>query len=234
MFPAPNHPPLLLSRKQLRTVGAAAACAGVLLLAACGGGSSSSSPQSGSSAAAADLTAQGPTEYWTGKDVSGNLQKQIDQFNAQHPQGKVTLHELPDAADQQRQQMIQNSQIKNPQMGVVSVDDVWTAEFAANGWIIPLPTDQFDTSGFLEAPVESATYLAEAEASISRVSGNSSSTPSSCPCTSTTITKLYAYPNTTDGGLLYYRKDLLDKYDISSCPHHLGRHDRRLQEDPGR
>ena len=136
------------------------------------------------------MTKQGPIEFWTGKDVSGNLQKQIDQFNAQHPQGKVTLHELPDAADQQRQQMIQNSQIKNPQMAVVSVDNVWTAEFAANGWIIPLPTDQFDTSGFLKAPVESATYFG----------------------------KLYAYPNTTDGGLLYYRKDLLDKYGITSAP----------------
>jgi multiple sugar transport system substrate-binding protein len=45
---------------------------------------------------------------------------------------------LPDAADQQRQQMVQNSQIKNPKMAVLSVDNVWTAEFAANQLIIPL------------------------------------------------------------------------------------------------
>ena len=55
---------------------------------------------------------------------------------------RVTLHELPDAADQQRQQMVQNTQIKNDKMAVLSVDNVWTAEFAANQWVIPLPEDK--------------------------------------------------------------------------------------------
>jgi multiple sugar transport system substrate-binding protein len=110
----------------------------------------------------------------------------IEQFNKQHPQGQVTLHELPDAADQQRQQMLQNTQIKNDKMAVLSVDNVWTAEFAANGYVIPLPTDRFPTSSFLKPPVESATYFG----------------------------KLYAYPYQTDGGLLYYRKDLVDKYNL--------------------
>ena len=92
----------------------------------------------GSSAAGADWTKQGDIEYWQGKDTSqsGWLQKTIDAFNAQHPNGKVTLHELPDNADQQRQQMIQNVQIKNPKMAVISVDVVWTSEFAANGYIV--------------------------------------------------------------------------------------------------
>ena len=31
--------------------------------------------------------------------------------------------------------MIQNTQIKNPKMAVLSVDVVWTAEFAANGYV---------------------------------------------------------------------------------------------------
>lgn len=114
------------------------------------------------------------------------MQKLIAQFNAKHPQGKVTFHELPDNADQQRQQMIQNTQIKNPQMGILSVDVVWTAEFAANGYVDALPADQFPTDQFLKATVDSATYF----------------------------NKLYAYPWTSDGGLLYYRKDLLTKYKL--------------------
>ena len=48
------------------------------------------------------------------------------------------------------------------------------------------PEDKFPTSEFLKPPVNSATYF----------------------------NKLYAYPYQTDGGLLYYRKDLLDKYGL--------------------
>ena len=109
------------------------------------------------------------------------------QWNKDHPNGQVTLHELPDNADQQRQQMIQNTQIKNPKMAVLSVDVVWTAEFAANGYVVaaagrPVPDRRLPAS----RPSTRATYF----------------------------NKLYAYPTTSDGGLLYYRKDLLDKYDL--------------------
>ena len=102
----------------------------------------------------------------------------------------MKFHELTDSADEQRQSMIQNTQIKNPAMGIISVDVVWTAEFAAKGYVSALPSDQFPTTGFLQSAVSSATYF----------------------------NKLYAYPSTSDGGLLYYRKDLLDKYDIKSAP----------------
>lgn len=173
-----------------RRVAVAAVSLSALLVAAACGSSSSPSSGTGSSAPAVDFTKQGDIEVWQGKDVSGNFPKLIAQFNAQHPQGKVTFHELPDAADQQRQQMIQNTQIKNPAMAVLSVDVVWTSEFAAKGYVVPLPADQFPTTGFLQSAVNSATYF----------------------------NKLYAYPSTSDGGLLYYRKDLLTKYGISSPP----------------
>ena len=140
----------------------------------------------GTSAPAADFTKQGDIELWTGKDTSGNLPKLIKQFNDSHPNGKVTLHELPDEADQQQQQMIQNTQIKNPKMAVLNVDVVWTAQFAANSYVEALPPDLFPTDGMLKATVDSATYF----------------------------DKLYAYPRTSNGGLLFYRKDLLDKYSL--------------------
>jgi len=174
-----------------RRVAVAAVSLGALLAAAaCGGSSSDSGSGTGSSAPAVDLNQQGDIEYWQGKDSSGNIPKLIAAFNAQHPNGQVKFHELPDAADQQRQQMIQNTQIKNPAMGVISVDVVWTSEFAAKGYVIPLPADKFPTTGMLQSAVTGATYF----------------------------NKLYAYPNTSDGGLLYYRKDLLDKYGVTTPP----------------
>ncbi len=82
-------------RPARRVLIAAASMSALFVAAACGGGGGAPSG-GGSSAAAADFTKQGDTEFWAGKDLSGNIQKQIDQFNAQHPNGKVTFHELPD------------------------------------------------------------------------------------------------------------------------------------------
>jgi multiple sugar transport system substrate-binding protein len=172
-------------RPARRVLIAAASMSALFVAAACGGGGGAPSG-GGSSAAAADFSKQGDIEVWQGKDVSGNFPKLIKQFNDQHPNGKVTFHELPDNADQQRQQMVQNTQIKNPAMAVVSMDVVWTSEFAAKGYVEPLPADQFPTKDFLPATVDSATYFG----------------------------KLYGYPSTSDGGLLYYRTDLLDKYGL--------------------
>jgi multiple sugar transport system substrate-binding protein len=172
-------------RPARRVLITAASISAVLLAAACGGGGGGGAP-AGSSAPASDLTKQGDIEVWQGKDQPGYFPKLVARFNAQHPQGKVVFKELPDSADAQRQQMIQNTQIKNPKMAVISVDVVWTAEFAAKGYIEALPADQFPTDAFLPATVASATYF----------------------------NKLYAYPSTSDGGVLYYRKDLMDKYTI--------------------
>lgn len=178
-------------RSGRRVAVAALSLSALLVAAACGSSSSGTgSGGSGSSAPAVDFTKQGDIEVWGGKDTSGNFNNLVNQFNSQHPQGKVTFHELPDNADQQRQLMIQNTQIKNPAMAVLSMDVVWTSEFAAKGYVVPLPADQFPTTGFLKSAVDSSTYF----------------------------NKLYAYPSTSDGGLLYYRKDLLDKYGITTPP----------------
>ena len=125
-------------RPARRVLIAAVSLSALLVAAACGG----DEPGGGSpsaSGAAVDLTKMGPIEVWQGKDTSGNFPKLVAQFNEQHPDGKVTFQELPDSADQQRQQMIQNTQIKNPAMAVLSVDVVWTAEFAAKGYVVELP-----------------------------------------------------------------------------------------------
>jgi multiple sugar transport system substrate-binding protein len=153
----------------------------VLLASACGGGDGSSGSGGGTAGA---LDGHGPITFATGKDTSGFLPKQVAAWNSQHPTEKVEIKELPEDADAQRQQMIQNAQNQSDAFSVLNMDVVWTSEFAANQWIVQLPEDKFpDLSKLIPATVETAKYR----------------------------DKLYAVPITSDGGLLYYRKDLLDQ-----------------------
>ena len=172
------------ARPARRVLIAAASLTALLAAAACGGGGDSA--PAASAPAGADFSKQGDVEFWAGKDNTGDVKRILDAFNAQHPNGKVEFRELPALADQQRQQMIQNFQIKNPKMGVVSMDVVWVSEFAAKGIVEPLPAEQFPTEGMLQPVVDAGIYF----------------------------NKLYGYPASTDGGLVYYRSDLLKKYDL--------------------
>jgi multiple sugar transport system substrate-binding protein len=126
----------------------------------------------------------------TGKDTSGYLEGALRTWNEKHPNEQARLVELPESADQQRQQMIQNAQTKSDAYTILNTDVVWTAEFAANGWIEQLPEDQFALDKMLKGSVDTAKYFG----------------------------KLYAAPYLTDAGLLYYRKDLLDAAGISAAP----------------
>jgi multiple sugar transport system substrate-binding protein len=157
----------------------------LVLAAGCGGSGEPKAKQ-----AAEPLTGTGPITLATGKDTSGNLQNQIDTWNKEHPDQKVTLTELPESADDQRQQMVQNAQTKSDAYTLLNLDVVWTAEFAANRWVAELPADQFDLSKMLKPAVETSQYRG----------------------------KLYAAPWKTDAGLLYFRKDLLEKAGVAGPP----------------
>lgn len=174
-------------RPARRIVTAAVSVSAVLLAAAC---SSSGTPAASSSTSAANWDERGPIVYAQGKDTSGNLKAELEEWNAAHPNEKVELRELSDSADEQRSEMTRRGQAKSGEFTVMSVDVVWTAEFAANGWLQELPADKFPTTGYLKAAVDSATYF----------------------------NKLYAMPSTSDGALLYYRKDLLAEAGITTVP----------------
>lgn len=165
-----------------KAVALAVAGSLALFAAACGGDDGDSG--GGATTGGAALEGRGPITFATGKDTSGNLTNQVAAWNSQHPDEKVTVSELPESADQQRAQMIQNAQNKSDAFSVLNLDVVWTAEFAANRWVAELPEDKFpDLGKLLPSTVDTAKYR----------------------------DKLYAVPVTSDGGLLYYRKDLLDK-----------------------
>jgi multiple sugar transport system substrate-binding protein len=169
------------ARTTRRVLAAAATFGALLVTAAC---SSSASPSaSGSAAGGVNWDERGPITYAQGKDTAGVWKGVLDQWNAAHPNEQVTFVELSPEADQQRADMIKRGQAKSGEFSVMSVDVVWTSEFAANGFLQELPADKFPTTGMLKSAVDASTYF----------------------------NKLYAYPQGSDGAMLYYRKDLLDK-----------------------
>src|SRR4051794_29453896 len=150
----------------------------VVLAAGCG--------VSGPSHAASDgpsVATSGPITLATGPDFTGYMRSLVDKWNASHRAEKVTLLELPDAADDQHAQMVTNLQAKSDRYDVLNIDIVSTAEFADAGWILPLDRGQFPIDQFLKPVVDSAMFGG----------------------------KLYAVPYRSNAGLLYYRKDILAK-----------------------
>ncbi|MYX33937.1 MULTISPECIES: ABC transporter substrate-binding protein [unclassified Streptomyces] len=131
---------------------------------------------------------RGPITLATGKDTSGNLQNLLDEWNSAHPREKATITELPTSADAQRQQMVQNAQVKSDAYSVLGLDVTWTAEFAANRWIDQLPAEDFPLDGLLPSAVDTAKYRG----------------------------KVYAAPYQSNGGMLFYRTDLLKKVKVEA------------------
>jgi multiple sugar transport system substrate-binding protein len=129
-----------------------------------------------------NTNSRGPITYVQGKDNNNVIRPLIAQWNASHPNEQVTFKEQSDQADQQHDDLVQHLQAKDSHYDVLNIDVVYVAEFAAKGWLQPL-TGQFnlDTSPFLPATVKTGTYN----------------------------NTLYAAPQSSDGGLLYYRKDLV-------------------------
>jgi multiple sugar transport system substrate-binding protein len=167
--------------------GAALLAVAAVVLAGCGDSGSEDPGGNGQSGA---LEGRGPIKFATGKDTSGNMQKLVDQWNSEHPDEKVTITELPESADDQRSAMVRNAQAQSKEFTILNLDVVWTAEFAANRWVVELPQDQFELDKFLEPAVNTAKYR----------------------------DKLYAVPVYSDGGMLYYRKDLLDAAGVTEAP----------------
>jgi carbohydrate ABC transporter substrate-binding protein, CUT1 family (TC 3.A.1.1.-) len=160
-----------------------------MVLTACGGGGSQSG-ESGDNGSAGSFEGTGPFTYVQGKDNGGTVQPMLDTWNEAHPDEKVTLIELSTEADQQRQAMINNAQTQSDAYCVMSVDNIWVPEFAARGWIDELPESEFQKDKFLAPAWETGTYR----------------------------DKVFAIPASSDGGLLYYRKDILAKAGITEAP----------------
>ncbi len=93
----------------------------------------------------------------------------------------IQLVPLPADADQQREQLVRRLAAHDSDIDIIGMDVIWTAEFAAAGWIKPWPDDLAAriTKGRLNSAVASATYAG----------------------------RLQAAPFTTNTQLLWYRTD---------------------------
>ena len=133
-------------------------------------------------------TGRGPLTLATAGDLTGYLAPLLEGWNRTHPDEKVTLVELPDSADETHAQMTTDLRGGGrSRFDVLNIDVAWTSEFAAAGWISPLPRDRFPQGSFLQPVVDTARYDG----------------------------RLYAVPYVTNAGLLLYRKDVLAKEGVA-------------------
>jgi multiple sugar transport system substrate-binding protein len=109
------------------------------------------------------------------------LRRQIDRFAAAHPELPIEIRPAPDAADQRHQLYVHwlNAWASDPD--VLQLDVIWTPEFAAAGWILPLDRFAPVTDDFFAAPIAANLWDG----------------------------RLYAMPWFVDVGVLYWRTDLV-------------------------
>ncbi|MEU1039093.1 extracellular solute-binding protein [Streptomyces sp. NPDC005551] len=172
--------------------------------AACTGGGASE--QSG---AGATPKAGGDIVVASGRDVTGKggiRQQLIDTWNAQqdrrHTGRRARLVELPGSADEQRSQLLGALQSDSAQYDVVNLDVTWVPEFAEAGLIRALPAELVDDHDVIKSV-----------ASTARWDG-----------------KVYAVPFNSDVGLLYYRRDHLERAGVQNTDLSKGFDRGQLQE----
>lgn len=109
----------------------------------------------------------------------------IKNFEQENPNIRIKIVEGPNASDLYENLYTSAFILGDSPYDLVNMDVVWAAKFAAAGWLLDLSnrvTDE-DLKAFLDKDVEAGRYEG----------------------------KLYRMPLRSDAGMLYYRKDLLDK-----------------------
>lgn len=114
------------------------------------------------------------------------FRKLLDRFEQENPGLKVRDETLPSSTDEQHQFYVINLEGRSSDFDILSMDVIWVPEFAKAGWLrdISRLIPEEERGEFFPGPVEAVTHEG----------------------------RVYAVPWYIDAGLLYYRKDLLEKY----------------------
>ena len=160
--------------------------AGVILaIAGCGsdddGGGGGGAPEAEK---VTEAKASGNVTWCIGKDTSGAFGTVVDAFNEANPEAKVKLLELPEDAGEQRRLQIQRLEAENAECDVLGMDVIWTAEYAAQGWLLDV-SDFISQNGdqFIKSTVDTTEYEG----------------------------KNWAVPFNSNAGFIYYRSDEVDQ-----------------------
>jgi multiple sugar transport system substrate-binding protein len=191
----------MVSRKRF---AAALVAATAMFVVACGGndnGGGSTTGGGGASTQASGITAgvakaptvaaskdaTGNVTFCLGKDTSGNQTAAVKDFNAKFKaQGlSAKLLEFPTSADEQRNQFVQRQEAKSSECDVFFSDVIWTAEFAAQKWLMDM-TDTVNErkSEFIPSVLETIHY----------------------------DNKYFGVPQASDAALMYYRTDKISNF----------------------
>jgi multiple sugar transport system substrate-binding protein len=135
------------------------------------------------SAAAEDVV----LNYYSHAVENGTRLDIIEAFEAENPGIKVNLVELSADTNKKLQTINTILQAQDSSMDIFDADVTWPPIFAAAGWVEPLEAyiNEEDLNDFLPGPINAVDYMGH----------------------------LWGMPYRTDAGMLYYRKDLLEKYD---------------------
>lgn len=139
--------------------------------------------------ASCESSKSGPVElvFAFGPDDGNTVQPLIDQFNEQNKGSvHVTWKEGSRSSNEFYQQMLVDLKSEIPEVDVFGADVIWTPALASQGLVGDMTQvffDKHDPADFVEASMNSASYQL----------------------------RVWGLPWFADAGILYYRKDLLEK-----------------------
>jgi multiple sugar transport system substrate-binding protein len=110
----------------------------------------------------------------------------IAEFERRNPDVKVARQIAPNSSTQFHDLLTQKLKNRDTRLDVFFMDVIWPSEFASAGWALPLDRlfSKSEQEKFLDAPISANRYRGA----------------------------IYGVPLFVDAGLLYYRKDLLQKH----------------------
>ncbi len=128
----------------------------------------------------------------------------ISRFEREHPRIRIERQVGPHSSTALHDLLSQKLRNRDRSVDVFFMDVVWPAEFAAAGWAAPLGDrlPPAERAEFLEGTIRANTWQGQ----------------------------LYGVPAFIDAGMLYYRRDLLEKYglDVPETWNELADHARRV------